>query len=232
LAARVAAQPYRRSFKSHLPFDALPYDPRGQVHLRGRDGRDVALSVHNHFCSFRDEAIERLNSPPGTFKERFDRAPADFHVFVKGWLTRGNANYPWETQGYPVQSHFRQVQSFWDYRDLSNVYLTHYSDLKTDFASEVRRIAEFVEIEPTPDRIRSVEEHCSFEAMKRESGQISPDLEQILEGGAVRFFHKGVSGRWKDVFTPEELELYEAAVHRTLSPDCARWLEQGRPAMS
>jgi len=232
VAARLAAQSHRRSLKSHLPFDALPYDPEVKYICVGRDGRDVALSLHNHYSGFTDQVIEWLNSPPGTFNERFERAPADFHVFVKDWLTRGNPNYPWETQGYPTVSPFRQVQSFWDYRDLPNVYLTHYTDLKTDFVSEVRRIAEFVEIDPTPDRIRSVEEHCSFETMKRASGQISPDFEKIFEGGAKRFFHKGISGRWKDVFTLEELELYEVAVRRTLSPDCARWLEEGRRAQT
>jgi aryl sulfotransferase len=231
LAAQVAAQPHRRSFKSHLPFDALPYDPKVKYICVGRDGRDVALSVHNHFSGFTDEAIGTLNSPSGTFKERFERAPADVHAFLEGWLRRGNANFPWETEGYPVQSHFRQVQSFWDYRDLPNVYLSHYADLKTDLASEVRHIAEFIEIEPTSDRLRSVEKNCSFETMKHESDQISPDMGKILEGGAERFFYKGVSGRWKDVFTAEELELYEAAVNRTLSPSCARWLEHGRNAM-
>src|SRR5579863_3035709 len=44
LAARVAAQTHRRSLKSHLPFDALPYDPNVKYICVGRDGRDVALS--------------------------------------------------------------------------------------------------------------------------------------------------------------------------------------------
>jgi aryl sulfotransferase len=192
----------------------------------------VALSVHNHYSGFTDLAIGSLNSPSGTFNERFERAPADVHVFLRDWLTRGNSNFPWETQGYPGLSNLRQAQSFWDYRDLPNVYLTHYQDLKTDFAGEVRRIAEFVDIEATPDLIRLVGKHCSFEAMKRNPDEFTPGLGRLLEGGAERFFHKGVSGRWKDVFTSEELELYESAVDRTLSLDCARWLEQGRDAIS
>jgi len=79
--------------------------------------------------------------------------------------------------------------------------------------------------------IQLVEARCSFEAMKSEAAALSPEIGQLLVGGVERFFHKGVSGRWKDVFNPEELELYEAAVRRTLSPECARWLEQGRRAM-
>lgn len=215
-----------------MPFDAIPYSSKVKYICVGRDGRDVALSVHNHYSGFTDVAMGWLNSPEGTFEARFERAPSDIHIFMKDWLTRGNANFPWETQGYPGLSNLRQVQSFWEYRDLPNVYMTHYQDLKTDFASEVRRIAEFIDIKPTPDRIQLVEKYCSFEAMKRESAEFKPELRQILEGGAERFFNKGISGRWKDVFTPEELGLYESAVRRTLSADCARWLEEGRSALS
>ncbi len=231
LAARVVAQPYRRSLKSHLPFDALPYDPTVKYVCVGRDGRDVALSIHNHYSGYTDVVLGWLNSPSDMFKERFERASPDIHVFLEGWLTRGNVNYPWETQGYPGLSNLRHVQSFWDFRDLPNIYLVHYDDLKKDLCGEAERLAEFIDVEPTPDHIRMIEKHCSFEAMKIEADEIIPGVDQIMEGGAKRFFHKGVSGRWRDVFTPKELELYEAAVQRILSPDCARWLESGRSAI-
>jgi aryl sulfotransferase len=52
----------------------------------------------------------------------------------------------------------------------------------------------------------------------------------MFQGGSERFFNKGVSGRWKDVFTPEELALYDAAVRRNLTGESARWLESGRLA--
>ena len=41
------------------------------------------------------------------------------------------------------------------------------------------------------------------------------------------FFFKGTNGRWVDVLTPEDLELYEQARQRVLSADCAEWLEKG-----
>ena len=92
--------------------------------------------------------------------------------------------------------------------------------------------AEFLEIEPTAERLQEIEEHCTFDAMKRDAmkPEVHDRARQIFEGGSERFFNKGVSGRWKDVFTPEELALYDAAVKRNLTPDCAHWLEQGRLA--
>jgi aryl sulfotransferase len=232
LAARLAAQTFRRSMKAHLPFDALPYDREVKYICVGRDGRDVALSAHNHYVGFTDQAVEMPNLPPGLFPNRFERVPADIHAFIKEWLTRGNPQLAWETDGYPAMSHFRQIQSFWDFRDLPNVFMSHYEDLKTDFANEVRRIAKFLEIDAKDELIRVAERLCSFEAMKRDGAELMPGAVQALDGGAQRFFNKGVSGRWRDVFTADELKLYDAAVRRSLTPDCARWLEQGRRAVA
>jgi aryl sulfotransferase len=53
-------------------------------------------------------------------------------------------------------------------------------------------------------------------------------MNAIWQGGAKTFFFKGMNGRWKEVLSPEELVLYEQAVERVLTPECARWLEQGR----
>ena len=54
------------------------------------------------------------------------------------------------------------------------------------------------------------------------------DAQQVFfKGGVKSFFFKGSNGRWVDVLTPEDLELYEDAKQRVLSPDCAQWLEDG-----
>ena len=51
----------------------------------------------------------------------------------------------------------------------------------------------------------------------------------MFAGGAQTFIHKGTNGRWRDVLTDTDLALYAQAMQRTLSADCARWLEQGGP---
>src|SRR5262245_12420434 len=46
--ADAEAQAHRRFFKTHLPFDALPvYRGVKFIHV-ARDGRDAAMSLHNH----------------------------------------------------------------------------------------------------------------------------------------------------------------------------------------
>ena len=49
----------------------------------------------------------------------------------------------------------------------------------------------------------------------------------LFEGGAERFFFKGTNGRWRDVLTAEDLELYERAASE-LDPELRNWLENGR----
>jgi aryl sulfotransferase len=231
MAEQLAAQTHRRFHMSHLPFEALPYDPSVRYIAVGRDGRDVALSLYNHYASYTDFMIQALSGPPGTFPDAYPPAPSDFHAFLRTWLTQGNLRFGWESDGRPFWSHFAQVQSFWNCRDLPNVLLTHYQDLKTDLGGEAARIARFIGIEPSPDLIAKVQDTCTFEAMKTEALEtVHQQQSMVFNGGSNTFFNKGISGRWKDVFTSEELALYEAAVKRNLSGDCARWLEQGRLA--
>ena len=45
------------------------------------------------------------------------------------------------------------------------------------------------------------------------------------------FFHKGTNGRWRDVLTAEEVQMYEEKAAQVLTPDCRAWLEQGRVAL-
>lgn len=50
----LVSMPHRRFLKTHLPIDGLPlYDEVKYIHV-ARDGRDVALSMHNHFSGFSD----------------------------------------------------------------------------------------------------------------------------------------------------------------------------------
>lgn len=43
------AQTHRRFLKTHLPLDALPYFPEVKYIYVGRDGRDVFMSLWNHY---------------------------------------------------------------------------------------------------------------------------------------------------------------------------------------
>ncbi len=55
VVADLDAQTHRRFIKTHTPLDGLPYDPRITYLCVGRDPRDVALSMDNHWDNMATE---------------------------------------------------------------------------------------------------------------------------------------------------------------------------------
>ena len=228
IIANAEAQTHRRFLKSHLPLDALPWDDRIKYICVGRDGRDVFMSLANHYGAYTDLAYQLLNGGEDFVGEPIPKCPDDIHELFDGWIRR--AWFPWEFDGWPFWSHFYQVQSFWNFRQLPNIYLLHYADLKADLEGEMRRLAQYLGIDVAETTWPSLVEAAGFEAMK--AAAIAQDSGPgIFEGGAARFFFKGTNGRWRDVLTEQELVDYDAAVARALTPECAAWLENGRTCL-
>ena len=69
-------------------------------------------------------------------------------VFDK-WLNTPWGEHPWEKDGWPFWSLFYNVKTWWDAKDLPNVLMVHFTDLKKDLAGQMRRIAEFIGTSPS-----------------------------------------------------------------------------------
>ena len=119
------------------------------------------------------------------------------------------------------------TQSWWQHRRQPNILTLHFADMKADTAAAVRRIAVFIGIELSKARLKNIVAAVSFEAMKRRGKIYAPRGGATWKGGADTFLNKGTNGRWRDVLSPRELALYDAACERSLSPDCRAWLETG-----
>ena len=72
----------------------------------------------------------------------------------------------------------------------------------------------------------------SFKSMKANGEEILGDAQVFWEQGAKTFMNKGTNGRWRDVLDDNDLAAYEAMKKRSMSPDCADWLELGRRALA
>ena len=224
-AAEAEAVVGRRHIKTHLPYDALPlYEGLKIIHV-ARDGRDSAMSLHNHLFNFTptmNEVMDQVSLADPKFGERVAPTPADPAVFFHGWLEDGGA------RGDPGASYWEVERSYWARRSDANMLLTHYADMKADLAAEVRRIAEFLEIGLAAETMAEIVAAARFETMREQGAQLMPGAENAWNGGSQRFLYKGVNGRWKDVLTAEDLAAYEAKVKFEFSPSQAAWLEHGR----
>jgi aryl sulfotransferase len=228
VAALAGAQRHRRFLKSHLPLDALPFDDRVKYLVVGRDGRDVFMSLWNHWGAYNDTIYGLLNGGDDFVGEPLARRPDDIHAVFRDWVGRGS--FAWEQDGWPMWSHLHHAQSFWRFRHLPNVHLVHFADMKSDLDGEMRRIAAFLGIAVPEAEWPARVDAATFASMKRDAEILLPEQGIGFEGGARTFIHKGTNDRWRDVLGPAELAAYADAVARAVPPDCAAWLEGGRKA--
>jgi aryl sulfotransferase len=227
LYARMEAQQHRRFLKTHLALDGLPFYPQVKYLVIGRDPRDVFMSLWNHYAGYTEHFYAKINDDPARPGDPCPRCPADIHDFWAMWMARGW--FAWEQEGYPFWGNLHHSQSWWEHRGLENILLLHYADMLADPTGEIRRIAAFLDIEIDDREIADVIAETNLAAMRRRAlaADETRDLPLSFRQGARTFFNQGVNGRWQGVLSEEELALYEQTRERVLSPDCARWLEEG-----
>ena len=212
----VEAQTHRRFLKTHLPVDALVFSPKAKYIYIARDGRDVVWSAYNHHRSANDTWYELLNDTPGRVGPPIDKPSDSIRQYFDEWL---------EKDGYPWHSMWDNVRTWWDIRNLPNVHLLHFDELKADMPGEIRRVAEFLDIPVNENKWEDILLHCSFEYMKKNASKSVPMGGVFWEGGAETFIYKGTNGRWRDVLSEEESRNYEQRAIEELGEACAQWLK-------
>jgi hypothetical protein len=120
------------------------------------------------------------------------------------------------------------------------VYVTSFEALKTDFAREARRIADFLGVSPTDREIAELEQETSIDSL-REQYKDDP-RHAAREGGRPeeQFFRKGVIGDWKNHFDDRMLrdisEIEKHGIRRfdvvELTNKAKRYLYSVFPALS
>ena len=213
----VKAQTHRRFIKTHLPVDALVFSPKAKYLYIGRDGRDVIWSMYNHHANGNAEFYNALNGP-GLVGPPLDPPPADIRQYFLDWL---------EKDGYPFWSFWENIASWWAIRDLPNVMLLHFNDLKAGMPAEIRKVAAFLDIPIDESQWAAIVEHCTFDYMKANAAKTVPLGGAFWEGGAQTFIHKGQNGRWRDTLTKDDCAHYEAMARERLGEQCAAWLAHG-----
>ena len=206
----VEAQTHRRFIKTHLPVDALRFSPMAKYIYIARDGRDVVWSMYNHHANANQFWYEALNDTPGRVGPPIGPPPDDIRQYWQDWMTQ---------DGHPFWPFWENIRSWWQIRDLPNVMLVHFANLKLDMPNEIRRIAAFLEIPINESHWDAILEHCSFEWMKQNATKSVPLGGAFWDAGAEVFINKGVNGRWSDTLTPEESAEYEKRAEAELGAE-------------
>src|SRR5262252_277746 len=115
------AQTNRRFIKTHLPLDALVFSPTAKYLYVGRDGRDVIWSWYNHHSSFTPQAYEMFNSIPGRVGPPLEPPSCGVVEYFRRWM---------DGEEMSLSDFWSHYQGWWDARNLPNVMLVHYNNLK------------------------------------------------------------------------------------------------------
>ena len=215
---QVEAQTHRRIFKTHLPLNALVFSPEAKYLFVGRDGRDIVWSLHNHLYNATPSFYEAINNAPGRVGPPLERPPEDVHLFWREWF---------QNDGYPIWSFWENVRSWWAYRELPNIMLLHFDDLKRDMPGQMRRIAAFLDIPIDESQWDEIVKYCSFDWMKRNAETVMVGADAVWKDGAQTFINKGTNGRWQHVLSAQEVAAYEKKAREELGEECAGWLANG-----
>lgn len=228
MKAALQEQTHQRFIKTHLPLDGLPYYEQAKYIVVARDPRDVFMSLLNHHGNHTDDFFHIINNEVGNPGDPFPKMKEDVHEVWSDWINKGW--FEWESDGWPYWSHLHHFKTWWEFRDLPNIELFHYSDMLTDLEGEMRRVARFIGVDVPEEKWPMLVDNCSFSTVKKKAKEVIGDMDFAFKGGADTFINKGTNGRWRDVLTDTDIKMYRDAVERTLEPDCARWLEQGSKA--
>lgn len=177
--ASLEGQTHRRLIKAHLPYEALPvYEGAKFIHV-ARDGRDAAMSYHNHKLGFAPATVARINAINLKDPLAQDAAfpvSSDPAVFFHDWIENSGT-------GSPYASFFHVEHSFWAVRRDANMLFVHYNDLQQDRDGEMRRLAKFLDIEIPETLWPELVDAASFDAKVKT--EFSPNLARWIEHGRL-----------------------------------------------
>ena len=198
------ALPRPRLFKTHCTAEQTPGIGTASIILTVRDPRDCCVSFYHHLMNMTDSARDMAGH----------QRPASFAAHVDTWLK--------------FAAWFRNVKSWWPYRDHEKVLLLRYQDLKRDLGAGVDQIAAFLGWELTPEQKAKVLKYSSFDWMKAHdekfSGQTESGEASFKPGSFIR---QGKVGAYKELITPAlEKKIFDRA-HAELEPECLRFLGIG-----
>ena len=209
---QVEAQKHRRYIKTHTPLDGIPYFPDCTYLAVFRDPRDAFFSILNHSDNMTDSELAFSSFPncPSAFAD---------------WLAKEPEPGAWDVQGLATLVHF--FKTYWQYRDLPNIHVFHYSDMKRDLNGAIASMAHALDVEVDDTTLAEMTEAATFESMKRHAEQFAPESGTGLWKKEADFFANGSNQQWKGALSGDELAAFDSRLAELLPSDEAHWLVNG-----
>ena len=215
--AKIDIQPDRRFIKTHTPLDGIPYFESCTYLVVLRDPRDVFVSLCNHLDNMNDQDLAELLLP--------DRNSA-----FQYWLELDVPTGTWDGQCLKLVTDF--LGTYWDYRDLPNVHLYHYSDMKRNLPDAISSMAEAVGVQLDANQLSDMSRAAGFEHMQANAEQFAPESGTGMWKTERGFFANGRSNQWKDSLSEADLQAFDNRLAELLPADQRHWLINGNGSTS
>jgi len=194
--------PEPRLFKTHCTAEQTPGIGTANIILTSRDPRDCCVSFYHHLLNMTDEARMHASITQ----------PKSFEEYIERWLDTA----VW----------YRNVKSWWPYYNHEKVLWLRYQDMKSDLATSIDRIVEFLGWDVSPEQKEMAINYSSFEWMKQHDEKFSSQGDSgkpLFKSG--QFIRQGKVGKYKERMTQEqELRILDKA-REMLEPECLKFLE-------
>lgn len=181
-----------RILKTHLKWRWVPKGDEVKYIYSYRNPKDVVTSYYHH-----TQWIKAFYDFQGTFND-----------FVADVFLAEN--------GSEFGTYFDHVAGWLGQKENKNILYVTYEDMSEDLAREVRRIAAFLGIELSDEKLDWIVNGSGFETMQknnRTNYTWFPGTDPNL-----KFIRKGKVGDWKSQMTAEHSEEIEERVNKTLIP--------------
>ncbi len=210
-----------RAFKTHSAPPLLPFiKPESGRRLRyiviGRNPEEALVS----FKPFLEQHTDAWFTLWGVPKAALTRAT--FEEFYRDVIIEGG-----------MQGMFAGfIAGWWPLRHADNVLFLHFSEMKQDHEGALRKIANFLEITPTPEQWQAIMKYTGFDWMKQHTEKFenfSSAEVPVLETGAM--IRKGKLGAAREDGMTDEIAAHFRAACAEICPDRAAldWLYHGGP---
>ncbi|MBO6701097.1 MAG: sulfotransferase domain-containing protein [Pseudomonadales bacterium] len=202
-------QTHRRFIKTHTPLDGIPHHNECQYLVVMRDPRDALFSMMNHQDNMSNEEIA------ATLLTR------DGHE-IDHWIDGSLDPTYFDHQTIETHTHF--LKTYWDYRDLPNVHLLHYYDLKQDLRGHIAKLGDILDVSLDGQQLDEMTDAGTFENMQKKGDQYAPAAGTGLWKHENSFFATGKNSQWREKMTEEQLNRLDARVNQLLSEAQKAWL--------
>ena len=168
----------KRVIKTHFAWEDVPYSPKAKYIIVIRDPKDVFVSSYYFFVKYGPLSFTGL-SPA-----------ALLDIFLSDSFFMGGS---WG----------KVTATYWAQRDKPNVLICSFKEMRRDLAGSVRRVAEFLGVDQSPETIGKITELSSFGYMKTIDDKFSTGKFLSL-GGAAPMMRKGTEGGSSELITPAQ----------------------------